>query len=387
MKIALISPMRCHHFDLAARLQKLGINTNVFTAYPRWKLKKEALPQTYIHTYPWIFKLKLALPYFGIKIRSLDRKLDWWTRKTLDQHLYQHLPDCDIFESLSSYLIKTARKVQSNGATYITHRGSAHMRYQSNILKEENERWGFHWDETDPRVAEQEIEEYEIADRINVPSAYVKNTFIKAGVSPDKIICLPYGADLTGFFPTTKPDKNEFIVLFAGIVNLRKGFLYLLEAFEKFKHPNKKLIAIGDVWPEVKSLLHKFNLDNVHFLGKKPRDQLKNWMSKSHVMVLPSIDDGFGKVISEAMACACPVICSENTGAPGYITHGKEGFIIPIRDTDSIKDHLQQLADAPELQQQMSQHALEKVKQQRGWDEYTEQYIQLCQSLINQKGI
>jgi glycosyltransferase involved in cell wall biosynthesis len=70
------------------------------------------------------------------------------------------------------------------------------------------------------------------------------------------------------------------------------------------------------------------------------------------------------------MACACPVIASENTGARDLYTDGLEGFIVPIRDVAALSDRMQMLADQPGLQRAMAQRALQRVQGVGGWGAY-----------------
>jgi glycosyltransferase involved in cell wall biosynthesis len=104
-------------------------------------------------------------------------------------------------------------------------------------------------------------------------------------------------------------------------------------------------------------------------------------MSRSHALVLPSIEDGFGLVLSEAMACGCPPIASNNTGAEDLFTDGVEGFLVPIRDPAAITARLQQLADSPELQRRMSAAALARVRSLGGWTDYGDRWESLLHTL------
>jgi glycosyltransferase involved in cell wall biosynthesis len=110
----------------------------------------------------------------------------------------------------------------------------------------------------------------------------------------------------------------------------------------------------------------------ISIMGHVQQYRLKEIMSTSHVMVLPSVEDGFGLVQAQAMACGCPVIASENTGAQDLFTDGKEGFIVPTRDSNAISSRLQQLSDDPELWRGMSEAALQRVKSLEGWEQYGE---------------
>jgi alpha-maltose-1-phosphate synthase len=104
-------------------------------------------------------------------------------------------------------------------------------------------------------------------------------------------------------------------------------------------------------------------------------------MSSSHVMVLPSVEEGLALVQAQAMACGCPLISSTNTGGEDLFTDGVEGFVVPIRSPEAIAARLQQLADDAALQQRMSEAALARVHQIGGWSQYGEAWIDLLHRL------
>jgi len=105
-------------------------------------------------------------------------------------------------------------------------------------------------------------------------------------------------------------------------------------------------------------------------------------MSSSHVMVLPSVEEGLALVQAQAMACGCPLISSTNTGGEDLFTDGVEGFVVPIRSPEAIAARLQQLADDPALRQRMSEAALARVRQIGGWHQYGEAWAKLLRELI-----
>jgi glycosyltransferase involved in cell wall biosynthesis len=113
-----------------------------------------------------------------------------------------------------------------------------------------------------------------------------------------------------------------------------------------------------------------------------PQTELKNLMSRSHVMVLPSIEEGFGMVMAQAMACGCPVIASRNTGGEDLFDDGQEGFIVPIRDVDALANRLQQLADQPDLRAAMGQRALQRVQSIGGWRDYGEKAMTIYNEML-----
>jgi starch synthase len=114
-------------------------------------------------------------------------------------------------------------------------------------------------------------------------------------------------------------------------------------------------------------------------IGSGPNIGLRRHYSRASVFVLPSIEEGFGMVIGEAMACGCPVIASTNTGPSELISEGVEGFIVQICSPQQIADRLQQLADQPQLRALMGQAALAMVQQLGGWDSYGDAWASLLQ--------
>ena len=105
-------------------------------------------------------------------------------------------------------------------------------------------------------------------------------------------------------------------------------------------------------------------------------------MSVSHVLVLPSIQEGFGMVMAQALACGCPVIASKSSGAPDLFEHGREGYLTAERDADAIASHLQMLADQPQVRQAMSLRARARVVQIGGWRQYGERAQQIYRELL-----
>jgi glycosyltransferase involved in cell wall biosynthesis len=104
-------------------------------------------------------------------------------------------------------------------------------------------------------------------------------------------------------------------------------------------------------------------------------------MSRSHVMILPSVEEGLALVQAEAMACGCPVIGTDHTGATDLFEDGIEGFILPIRRADMIAQRLQQLAGDPSRRARMSAACLARVRRIGGWHDYGARAVATYQSL------
>lgn len=283
--------------------------------------------------------------------------------------------------AISGSSLRTGRALKERGTVFVCDRGSSHQRWQEVLVSEEFRSWGVTRSVSDPRDTEREEEIYNLADAITVPSQFAARSFVDQGVPANKVHVIPYGVRLENFRQTSPPPTGGFQVLFAGAVGLRKGFPYLLEAFSKVRHPAKLLRVAGAIQPEIRSLLDRLPRDKVEFLGVVGQERLAELMSTSHVMVLPSIEEGLALVQGQAMACGCPVIASTNTGAEDLFTDGVEGFVVPIRDPEAIRERLQRLADDPALQREMSDAALVRVRRLGGWDDYGDRWERLLESL------
>jgi glycosyltransferase involved in cell wall biosynthesis len=132
---------------------------------------------------------------------------------------------------------------------------------------------------------------------------------------------------------------------------------------------------------EMRIFLQDKNLENVEFVGALPQRDLIPLMSASHVMVLPSVEDGLGLVLGQAMACGCPIICSANTGGEELLSERQREFVVPSRNSAAILELMEKLCQDAALRERMSEAALEKVKKIAGWDDYGSQYAALCHDL------
>lgn len=390
MRIALSTIGIFHLFDLARELHQRQQLECIFTGYPRFKLRDEGLPQNKIDTYPWVQGPYMAFP----GRQSLGQRVVWaWERlaqTTLDRHVAASLPPCDVFVGQSGSALYSGRKARQMGARYVCDRGSSHIRVQARLLEEEHDRWGFRhgqlpFSSVDPRTIDREEAEYAEADCITVPSEFTLRSFVSQGVPAAKLRCLPYGVNLQRFYPTSTPASGAFNVLFAGAMSLRKGAPYLLQAYRQLSHPRKTLTFAGNVSQDVIDRMKQLGLwpDDAVVLGHVPQPKLRDLMSASHVLVLPSIEEGLALVQAQAMACACPVIATPHTGAENLFDDGQEGFIVPIRDADAIAERLQQLADDTGLRGRMGAAALARVQRAGGWQDYGRQALTIYSELIS----
>jgi len=377
-----------HHFELARELERRGHLSKIYSTFPWTRLRREGISKEKVQTFPWLHVPEILLQRRRVRSKWLYDQLGYANALAFDEWTLRRIPECDAFIAISGAGLKTGALVQQRGGRFICDRGSTHIRYRAELVEAEHLRWNLpEGSQDDPRDLAREEAIYDLADAITVPSTYSRQTYIDRGIPSSKIHVLPYGVLLDRFQKVADPPTGRFEVLYVGRISLPKGFPYLLEAFARLRVPNKHLTVIGGVQPEMKSVLAKLPQDSVTYTGTMPQLQLKEHMSRSHVMVMPSLDEGMALVQGQAMACGCPVIATTNTGASDLFTDGIEGFIVPIRDPDALTARMQQLADDPALQASMSEAALRRVRSIGGWGDYGNQWEALLTSMVSNEAL
>lgn len=377
-----------HHFELARELERRGHLRRVYSTWPWARLKREGLAHNKVETFPWLHVPEYLAGRAPVDMTWLRDPLgyataltfDRWTEGRLKQSIRREGP-IDALIGISGSSLRAGALIQRAGGVFICDRGSTHQRYQAEIVADEFRRWGVDAPPSDPRDTRREEAIYAACDAITVPSSVAARSFEEMGVPREKVHVIPYGVRLESFRPTGEPPTDSFDVLFAGSVGLRKGVPYLLEAFARVRHPRKRLRIAGSVQEDIRAVLPRLPMADVEMLGSIPQAGLAELMSRSHVLALPSIEEGLALVQAQAMACGCPVLCSTNTGGEDLFTDGVEGFIVPIRDAAALAERMQRLADDPSLQHSMREAALRRVQSIGGWKEYGDRWERLLYGL------
>jgi glycosyltransferase involved in cell wall biosynthesis len=370
-----------HHFELAHQMHRRHHLQKIYSTWPWARLKREGIPRELVSCFPLLHTTDFLLGRSRYYPEFVSAKMSSWNALAFDQWTNRKIQPCDAFIAISGAGLLTGRGVQANGGKFICDRGSTHQRYQETLIAEEYRRWGAPQAFAKPHITIREEAIYAQADAITVPSMVAKRSFVQMGVPDEKVHVIPYGVRLDKFTRNAAPPTDSFEVLFAGQVSLRKGIPYLLEAFARLKHTRKQLTVVGSVQNDLRTLLEKLPQQNVTFTGSIPQAELAKKMSTSHLMVLPSVEEGLALVQGQSMACGCPVLATVATGAEDLFTDGVEGFIVADRDVDALASRLQQVADDPALQQRLSEASLLRVKHLGGWDQYGDAWDTLLHQL------
>ena len=213
------------------------------------------------------------------------------------------------------------------------------------------------------RKLERKDEELRLADRIFVASTFTRRTLEQCPFPIAPISVVPYGADIgicSSPQKTTKPS-DPLRILFVGGLGQRKGLSYLLEAI-KTLGPSVHLTLIGRKSVDSCRPLDMAT-DTHRWIPSLPHEDILREMRNHDVFVFPSLFEGFGLVITEALSQGLPVITTPNTCGPDVISEGVDGFIIPIRDSEAIAEKIELLLRDRNLLEAMSEAAQEKARQ------------------------
>ena len=233
--------------------------------------------------------------------------------------------------------------------------------------------------ETQPLDAHAEAEQAAPiqAQGILCASNFTRRTLAGAGATAP-IHVVPYGVDATLYRCRNRPPDGKFTVAFIGAFTARKGALYLLRALRPLSAHVRLVIYTRAKIDE--AFLAEFGALEVEIRSGLSNEALAADITRCHLMALPSIAEGFGLAISEAMACGVPVVCSENTGGADFIRPG-EGHVLPIRSVEKLTEVVVNAMADPAALYEMGQAARRRVEQMT-WADYRRRFAEAYRDLI-----
>ncbi len=372
------------------------ITEKVFAKQPWFTAIKERrydskLPLEMVHSLPWLeighhLWRKLSGGLLEDSVLTFKNDLfDRYVAKEL-QRFVQHF---DIFYGFSGSALHCLKQSKCLEKLTVLDHHDIHHETARKLLQEEIELHPDfadtipYWPPYEPYLKRVEEEDH-LADDHIVPSSFSKDSYVRAGIDPEKISVVHLGVDLNRFCPSTQQDEDDrFRVLFVGAIGQRKGIKYLLESFKRLSLPKSELVLAGKVLGSGKPLekySHLFRLENYI----EP-NLLPNFYRSGNVFVLPGVYDALGQVVIEAMACGLPVIVSENTAGHDVVREGVDGFVIPIRDVEALSEKLLILYKNPELRQWMGENARRRA-QAFGLESYFQNLVSALLALWEKKG-
>ena len=367
MQVTYTAPNRAHHYAYARALAEAGWLRAFVCGFSRFS-PRAALPEItgkliradHLQNI-YLASLRLRMP------AAVTDELAYWSKRWLDRMSETPARESNVFLYYSGAGLRTATRLHGTGVARVVEAVNSHVLVQERILREEYGRLGLPFRPFHPREVARRVREYETADAILCPSDFVRQTFEDEGFPAARLFTVPYGMTLPTAPLPKEPSEGIFRVLYVGQISVRKGLRYLFEAFAQLRHPKKELWIVGPMTRQTG--LHDIATPaGTRFLGILKGDALAQAYQSSTVFVLPTVEDGLGLVLGEAMSFGLPLIATTHSGGANLFRDGAEGFIVPIRTPGAIAEKLQQLADDPTFLARMSAAAAARAKRLGGWE-------------------
>jgi len=371
MRIAFSTGRPAHAVLPANLLAQRGEQVTIFTAAYRSRFTQLA-PEISLR---WVPQFVPSIHFLtGVQLAKP------WQRG--DTALYDHLVATriattgdrfDIFWAWASGALTSGRVARRRGARLVLDRACPHVDAQQALIQRECERLHVRYQAEPSWFRDRQLAEYEEADIILVPSTYSRATFSQALQSKTLV------APLFGRVPMPQvmisPEKTSmtsnqtsasFIFGTVGGQPLRKGFLYLLQAWKHLQLPNAQLLLRTDApldrSPVLRELLHDLpNVEIVRYV-----ENMSDFYRRCDAFVFPTIDDGFGMALLEAMAHGLPAITTTHCGAAELFTPDKDVIVVPAQDAEELGAAMQRLYSSCETRAHLRSNALDSLRRIEG---------------------
>jgi alpha-maltose-1-phosphate synthase len=362
--------------DLARELDALGVEIHFYSYVSRKRAKSFGLPgRCHVALLPFLFPLvawERLLPW--LLPRTIERVMCW----ALDALVILRMRRCDIFIPMSGMYVFAARFAKWRyGALVHLHRSSRHILSQKEILaKLPGAR------QVTSVMVRRELKGYAIADCIVVPSTHVAESFAPWPECARKVFLNPLGVVDVDQFPLRRGpvQANQPTVLFVGQWSYRKGVDVLAAAIKAME--GVRLIHVGALsdapFPSDARFIHH---DHV------PQQKLKEFYWTAHVLVLPSREDGFGIVLSQALSSGLPIVCTDRTGGPDLARFPALSRLIHIVPADDPQALCRALAQALDDASGTTGVApiTESERQMLSWRGYAERDLRFMEQMVQMR--
>jgi glycosyltransferase involved in cell wall biosynthesis len=341
-----ISTGRQAHYRLPANaFVRRGDDVTVYTATPPGRMRgfDPAVRHRYVPAPVAVFN--------GVTRIRTALWLDELDSTLFDRWAAVALKDCDLMLGAASSSLATGKAAQRMGATFVLDRACPDIRVQQAVMVEEARKAGGTFRINSPWFVERQVQEYETANFILSPSNYSRNSFPQH--LKKKTILAPLYGRAKVAPRVTKPAGAGFVLGVVGNDPLRKGYMYLLQAWKELALPSAQLkIRSGSnfgQYPVLAKLLSE--LPSVHILNYIP--DISAFYRECDAFILPSVDDGFGMALFEAVANGVPSIATRNCGASELLVDERDCLLIDAFSVEQIKQAVLRLYESRELRERL----------------------------------
>lgn len=341
--------LAAYHDNICTIVSELGANTELIflsdNSAPEWSNKYETKTESV--TFGSSYGKEFSLPLY--------RKLAQTDADIVHVHGYNQLNVLPILASLATTESKVV--VQNHGSA---------LKYSSPT----------HW-------VWYQLLQFSFLFAVDVVSSVNENelkNLEQAGVDPEKLVHLPNAVDTDLFHPmdseecrsTLSMNPHRKQLLFVGKINKNKGVSYLMRALSELPEDTQLTLVYSSVdedeFARVKSILIKQELlHRVNFVGKVEQNQLAKYYNAADVSVFPSVNEGFGVVTLESMACGTPVVGTTEHASGGHLEHGENALIAEKESSSSLAENIGQLLASAELRECLGRRGIKTVQERYTW--------------------
>jgi glycosyltransferase involved in cell wall biosynthesis len=368
MRIAFSTGRPAHVVLPANLLAQRGAEVTIFTAAYRARfpylaadIRLHWAPQ-FVPSLHFLTGKQLPRPWQRVDTALYDRLVAMRIAATNDRF--------DIFWAWASGALASGRAARRRSASFVLDRACPHVDAQQALIQMECDRLGVRYRPEPTWFRARQLAEYDEADIILVPSTYSRASFPLALQSKTLV------APLFGRVPSIEPQQTatdagpsagrSFTFGTVGGQPLRKGFLYLLQAWKQLRLPNARLLlrtsAPLDRSPVLRELLCQLpNVEIVRYV-----ENMSDFYRRCDAFVFPTIDDGFGMALLEAMAHGLPAIATTHCGAAELFTPDQDLIVVPAQDAEQLATSMQRLYSSDDTRQRLRINASRAVQRIEG---------------------
>jgi glycosyltransferase involved in cell wall biosynthesis len=393
MNVLVTHPGRQHSHQAALALQAAGALAGYWSGVPAVAAQAQAVPAPLrsrfaryapvaldpgrARWFPWTPGLRRSadalLPSSPAAWTDLAacRLFDRWAARSLSRSGADAVIACEISA------LATFREARRRGIATLLDAPSIHHAAQDRL----------HGTTDSPRLHRRIValknEEIALADHILTVSELARQTYVEAGVPPEKVHAVPLGADLELFSPDPQGKTGaECTFLFSGAAIHRKGLDLLLTAFDRVRAetPGVRLRLAGSRG-DSSHLLEGRSGGGIGVLGALSQPALAVELRRADVLVLPSRNDSYGMVVAEALASGLPVLVSEMVGAKELVAEGRSGWIVAVGDTAALAARMAWCAAHLDAVRAMSAEC-RRAAESATWPAYRQRLGELLRELL-----
>lgn len=228
---------------------------------------------------------------------------------------------------------------------------------------------------------------FDQVDTIHCVSGNMRQTILPYCNKPEKIFINFPSVDVNRFRRSSEYiQHNPLIILSVGRFVFQKGYLIGLLAIKKLKELNKNFrwhIVAGGPQDEMIFHINELGLNGyVVLLGAKLNDEVLQLYNGADIFFLPSISEGIANVVLEAMSMQLPVVSTRCGGMAEVITHGKDGLLADVYDSDKLAENLLQLMDNEPLRKNLGAEARKRVAARFNIDTQAAKFEEVYKALL-----